>query len=135
MPKIEWTDEFSVKIFIFDEEHKHLVSLLNSFEEAMLEGKVKEILVDTITELSDYSKIHFKHEEEAMKKYHFPEITAHVKEHNDFIDKLHDIQDQFSKGSITLSLSIYNFIVNWILNHVLKTDKNYSEFLVNAGMK
>jgi hemerythrin-like metal-binding protein len=135
MSKIEWTEEISVGISIFDEEHKKLIALLNKLNDAMLKGQAKNIMEDIIKELIDYTETHFKHEEDTMQKHNYPGLAEQVTEHTTFDNKMHEIQEQYSNGSITLSISVYNFLTSWIKNHIMKTDKKYSDFFLSVGIK
>ena len=135
MAKMEWTDELSVKIGIFDDEHKKLINLANKLYDAMSKGQGHEALEDILVELSDYVKIHFGHEEDAMVKYSYPGFPEQKEAHQEFIKKLNDIQTQYESGSFALSIPTLNFLISWIQDHIKKLDKSYSEFFIKQGMK
>ncbi|MCL2155002.1 MAG: bacteriohemerythrin [Leptospirales bacterium] len=132
---MKWTDELSVKINIFDDEHKKLIDLVNKLHDAMSKGQGQKAMADILVELSDYTKIHFGHEEDAMVKYNYPSFPEQKEEHDQFIKKLNDMQTQYKNGSITLSIPIFNFLTSWIQDHIKKLDKSYSEFFIKQGMR
>jgi len=135
MPGIEWSEKLSVKISIFDDEHKKLIGIFNRLHEAMSQGQGLNVLDNILVELSDYTKTHFSHEEEVMKKYEYPGFTEQKKAHEEFIRKLTDAQDQYNKGNLSLSIPMMNFLWSWVQNHIKKMDQNYSEFLIQHGVK
>ena len=135
MAKIVWTDELSVNISAFDNEHKRLVQLLNDLNDAMTKGQGQAVLGNIVSELVNYAKTHFKHEEEIMEKYGYPKLDDQKKEHREFINKVKDVIDQHQRGTTLLSISIFEFLVSWIKNHIMKSDMAYSKFLNEKGMK
>lgn len=43
-----------------------------------------------------------------------------------FMEKVADIKKRFEEGSLVLSVEITNFVKEWIVNHVMGSDKKYS---------
>ena len=134
MSKIEWSDDLSVKITKFDNEHKRLVELLNKLNDAMSQGQGQKVLSQILSELSSYTKTHFKSEEDAMTKYNYPGLAEQKAQHTDFINKISDMQTQYNAGTLSMSISVFHFILNWIQNHIKKEDKKYSDFFIKNGM-
>jgi len=135
MPVMQWSEQLSVKVELFDNEHKKLVELINKLFDAMTRREGHNVLDAILNELTDYTVSHFSHEEEAMKKYNFPGYAAHKKEHEDFVSKVADTKKKYEEGAITLTVPLIEFLKSWVQEHILKSDMGYSTFLVNAGMK
>ncbi|NUN07754.1 MAG: hemerythrin family protein [Ignavibacteriaceae bacterium] len=136
MALITWDDTLSVNIKKIDEQHKKLIGLLNSLYDAMLTGKSKETLGTVLNELVNYTVYHFTTEEEYMLKYDFPadKYEFHVKEHNEFKAKAADLVSRFETSSAILSLEVFNYLRDWVKNHVMDTDKQYQDFLNQQGV-
>lgn len=135
MALITWSDSYSVKVKDFDQQHQKLVTLINDLHEAMKAGKAKNIMEMMLDELGSYTVYHFKSEEDQMKKHHYPEMDKHLEEHKGFVQKVQDFQAQFKAGKATLSLDISNFLRDWLINHINGTDKKYSDFFNQKGVK
>ena len=135
MPIIEWTDELSVKISIFDNEHKKLIAIINKLYDAMSQGQGNKLMNDIIIELHDYTKTHFKHEEEIMQKYDYPNFAEQKRSHDEFVAKLAETQEKYQKGTLVLSVPVLTFLKSWVQNHIMKMDRGYSEFLIGKGVK
>ena len=129
MPKIVWTQDLSVNVTRFDNEHKRLVEMLNKLNESMSQGQGKTVLTSILFELTNYAKTHFKNEEEAMEKCNYPGIVEHKKEHTDFINKVDDMSKQFASGTTSISIQVFNFLLSWVQNHIKTVDKKYSTYL------
>ena len=135
MKFIEWDDTLSVKIETIDEEHKYLIGLINSFYDNIKKQSGKEFIAKLIKEMRNYSVFHFNTEESYMRSYGFPGYEAHKKEHDAFIAKVVDVEERYNNGKLILSLEITNFLKSWLKNHILKTDKMYSDFFIEKGIK
>ncbi|MCL1967472.1 MAG: bacteriohemerythrin [Fibromonadales bacterium] len=132
---LKWTEQLSTKIHLFDHEHKKLVELINKLSDAMLKKEANNVLGSILNELTDYTIIHFKHEEDAMGKYNFPGLAAHKKQHEDFVSKVADTKKKYEEGAIMLTMPLIDFLTSWVVEHISKSDLAYSDFLVKAGMK
>ncbi|MBI9052823.1 MAG: hemerythrin family protein [Bacteroidales bacterium] len=126
MELIKWTDQYSVGITEIDNQHKGLVIIINELFSYMSNGKAKEHLNNIFDHLTDYTEKHFLVEETMLIKYAYPDYDQHKFEHSKFIEKLKSLKLEFESGKITISLEILNFLKDWLLNHILNTDKKYS---------
>ena len=133
---MEWTENFSVKVPLIDEQHKKLFGLINDFYSGFKEKSIfKERMTELIKGLKDYTLYHFSTEEKYMEMYNFPGYKNHKKEHEIFIEKIADISERYESGQLVVSLEITNFIKDWLTNHILGTDKKYSSLFVEKGVK
>jgi hemerythrin len=69
-----------------------------------------------------------------MKKYSYPGYNGQKSEHDSFIEKIKTAQEKVSVGKL-LSIEITDFLKNWLIEHIKKSDKNYFEFFVSKGVK
>ena len=134
MPKFEWSDALSVKVQVLDEEHKGLVDLISKLQEAMAQGQARVLVPDILKELVKYTKTHFKNEESYMLKFNYPDYEQHKKYHDEFIDKVKNLIEDYQKNSLTLSIQIGNFLSSWITNHIQQVDMAYSDFMIKNGL-
>lgn len=135
MALIEWKENYSVKIKEFDEHHRRLIQLINELHEAMMGGRGKEVLKKIINELVNYTSFHFSAEEKYLRKYQFSSFDKHKKEHDNFVAKVVEFQKNYTAGKVLLTMDINSFLKDWLLNHILKSDKEYSTFLNEHGVK
>jgi hemerythrin len=131
---IEWKNDMSVGVEEFDAHHRRIIDLINRLDAALKTGDDRKVTQEALAELSNYSFYHFFVEEEAMEKYHYTEYIQHKDEHLIFIDMIfHLIEDMHGDKQDT-SRELLNFLVNWLKNHILKTDKKYTPCLRAGGM-
>lgn len=129
MAFIEWSEKFLTGVKEADEQHRKLVELINELYEAMKQGKGREVLDKILDELVKYADYHFSTEETLMSKYGFPELAAHKKEHENFKVKIKEFLEKKAKGEVTLSIEVMNFLKEWLVKHIMGTDKKYGPFL------
>jgi hemerythrin len=129
-----WKDEYSVNIKQIDEQHKKLVAILNELHSAMLTGKATDSLGIILDELLDYTKYHFKTEEDLMKEHNYTHYTIHKDNHDEFVTKILQFYDEFKSGKKAISIDLMFFLRDWLINHINGTDKMYSQFFNNRGI-
>ncbi|RLD77580.1 MAG: hemerythrin [Bacteroidetes bacterium] len=135
MKLIEWDENLSVKIDSIDEQHKVLVDMINDFYEKIRTKAANELISELIKKMKNYTVVHFTTEERYFKQYNYPDIEAHKKEHQDFVDKVVDLEKRFNSGKVILSFEITNFLKEWLINHIQGTDMKYTNFLIQKGVK
>jgi len=135
MPLIAWNEELSVGIALLDEEHKQLVSLLNEFYDAVEAGEAKDVLGNILDRLIQYARFHFESEEQLLQQSGYADYAAHKKLHEDLTRQLLRAQEKCKNGATAaLSAEIMLFFKNWLLNHILGTDKKYGPPLNSIGI-
>ncbi len=134
MPVITWTEDMLVHVEKIDNQHKKLFALLNDLNDAMKQGRDKEVLFNTITALVDYTFYHFMTEEKYLDQFQYPESAHHKNEHQYFAEEVTRFKNEFDQGEKTLSKDIIQFLKSWIINHIKKSDLKYSPFLNARGI-
>ncbi len=135
MEFIEWGEHLSVGVTVFDNEHKQLVSLVNKLNHAVMSGSAKKTMEEILRNLVNYTKIHFKHEEDYMVLYGYPEYEKHKKEHEDLTDQVMDFYTRYQEGKAVFSLELMNFLKDWLTNHILGSDKKYKKFFLSKNVE
>jgi hemerythrin-like metal-binding protein len=132
---MEWNDSLSVGVQQIDNEHKKLVSLVNTLNDSMKNGKSKDTLQKVFSELVDYTMTHFSNEELLMQKVNYSAFSGHKREHDDLAKKARVLKDDFTSGKMMISIEVRDFLKNWIVNHIQKTDKLYTKAMNDKGIK
>jgi len=126
---VEWDDVMNVGIDIIDNQHKHLIQLINGLHEAMVNRKSRQILGETITALFNYAQTHFQTEEEYFAAYNYPDKAIHEEQHLDFIKKVFNFKAAFDAEPLCLSTDILAFLSEWLVTHIKKSDAKIREHI------
>ena len=132
MPII-WRSGMSVGEPLIDTDHKHLIELLNSYEDAV-HSKDLTLLKSTFEGLLKYTETHFNREEDLMQAIHYKGLGDHRLAHQDLLDELKVFHKQIlsKTGHIALPL-VSKFLHDWLVNHVLNEDMKLKP-LLEGGM-
>lgn len=131
----EWKNEYSVGILTIDNQHRELVKMVNQLNNAMKEGKGKEVISSILRQLASYTINHFNYEEKLFAKYNYPDkdhhISIHEKLKSDVTATLNDVES----GKPVSAVQLFSFLQNWLITHIQGEDKKYSGFLIEKGEK
>jgi hemerythrin len=126
---VPWTDAYSVKVPEFDQQHRQLFRLVDDLHQAMKAGQSKQNLEKILSALIRYTDMHFTAEEQAMMSANYKDFAAHRTEHNKLKTKVIAFQKEFEAGTAGISVGLMEFLNDWLVSHILKTDQQYSAVL------
>jgi hemerythrin len=106
MALIQWSSIFSVNVAEIDKQHQKLIALINNLNDAMKQGKGKDILAEIIDELSNYAANHFAFEEKYFDKFGYPAAASHKLEHTNFVKKVSEFKNGFDCGQLALTIEV-----------------------------
>jgi hemerythrin-like metal-binding protein len=89
---IEWQDDLATGIDLIDEQHKGIFDRFAEFKKAYDEGCVKEDIVKLLLFLEDYTRDHFREEEEALQEAGYAELSAQQEAHKMFLNDIADLK-------------------------------------------
>lgn len=124
---LEWNDDYLTGIELIDEQHKTLIGIGNRLYALLMSPFAKDKyddIVSILKELTDYTVFHFSAEEELMDRIGYRRIISHKAVHNEFIAKIkHVDQNRIDNDQNAYLLELTDFVLSWISEHILKTDK------------
>ncbi|MBI5236074.1 MAG: hemerythrin family protein [Deltaproteobacteria bacterium] len=134
MPLFTWKDDYSVGVGTFDGHHKRLFDLINELHDAMRTRKASEALGGILLALIDYTRMHFGAEEDRMASLVYPGYAEHKKEHEKFVKEITDFKAKLDAANFTISIGLMVFLKDWLVNHIMVTDKQYTRFFNDKGV-
>ncbi|MEA3362841.1 MAG: bacteriohemerythrin [Thermodesulfobacteriota bacterium] len=133
MAVISWKEIYETGIVTLDNEHRGLIQEINRLYEAVRDKRGEEILGEVLTALVAYTVDHFQHEEKLMAEYHYPGLEEHQKIHQELIATVEELKQRATSGTEELATELLTFLRTWVLEHILKVDKEYGAFLESRG--
>jgi hemerythrin len=134
MSYIDWRSTYEVGFKPIDDQHKVLIKILNDLYESQKKGTSQAIINDTLKELIDYTIYHFSTELKFFEQYSYPKESEHIAEHDDFVKKIQSFQNESEAGNIILSMKTLDFLKEWTINHILGTDKEFGDFVMEREL-
>ncbi|MCP4487908.1 MAG: bacteriohemerythrin [Gammaproteobacteria bacterium] len=134
MNAICWDEGLSVSIRSLDDDHKHIIDLMNELDAALVANNCSEKLPGIVDKLVEYVFTHFKREEDYMQRIKFPGLERHQLLHEKLTSKLIGLKNQMdSRDTGFLSLELSEFLRNWLLDHIAMEDLQIRPFLEDSG--
>jgi len=131
----KWKDEYSVGIDSIDGQHKKLLNLINNLQTAVYFSTGEAFEQEALDDLVLYTKTHFSYEEGLMEQHGFPGFEAHRKQHQQMIARVEEVLAQYQNDKDTAMKNATIFLRDWLIKHINGTDKQYSSFLIEKGVK
>ena len=125
---IVWEPEYKLGIPIIDEQHRGILSTINSLHFGITDMHGVEMLRPVIEMVHDYTRIHFTVEEDFLTKYNYPRIKEHREMHAELISEL----DKVGRESLNhhAPLEFMEFLKKWWIDHICKEDREYLNYLM-----
>ncbi len=125
---MKWQPGFNLGIEEIDEQHKKIVELINLLNVAVLNQNADLKIRGMLDEMTDYADYHFKTEEKYFRKFHYPLLDDHIKEHEAFIEKVKEFIAKYEAG-LSITFRLMNYLRKWLTNHILDSDREYVDII------
>lgn len=127
MESFHWDKCFETGLPEVDEQHHHLVDVINRFGDLLMSGKgasTKDFEL-LFKELADYAKYHFAEEESYMERMKIDprHMAYHRKEHDDFLGDVTLIYKNISSDDPAAGEPLLKFLIYWLASHILGSDQ------------
>ena len=131
---MEWTEDLAVGITKIDEQHRELFKRINNLLLAIREHRCKAEIDETIRFLDDYARFHFSEEEKRMEEAGYGGLQEHKLQHAVYLKNISELKQQSSLPresgmSYELSVTATQMVVDWIVVHIMKTDKLFGAYI------
>ncbi len=131
---MEWNDKLATGIDTIDSQHRELFIRINKLVQAIKEHRCKDEIDGVIKFLEDYAKIHFAEEERYMQDTKYAGYGEQIAEHKKYLAALKDLKEQAALprvhgSSYDLSATTNQVVVDWIVDHIIKVDMKFGEYL------
>ncbi|MCL1997657.1 MAG: hemerythrin family protein [Turicibacter sp.] len=132
---MDWNDSLETGNVVVDNEHKELLALVKNMLTAGMSGELtsenrKERVEIAVNFLEDYAKRHFANEEKLMDESHYPDKVTHKTLHDGFMPIFSKLKDRVveESGSLDVALEVNKVIVDWLIYHIMGSDKVFAEY-------
>jgi len=128
---ITWKPEYELGIPIIDEQHRGVVTIINSLYYGM-QHKHGEIMLAPITNMIyDYTRIHFEIEEDFLKQCNFPDVDSHQLLHKELIGEIsHTRKENVFKQD---PFQFMDFLKRWWIDHICNKDRKFRDYLLKES--
>ncbi len=135
MALLKWTKKYSVGVKAFDDQHTELIGILNDLHAAMLKGQAQRIADTLVPHLKNFASTHFSTEERLMMHTNYPGLAEHRSIHCDMISKVEEFAALYEQGDQTMYPELLRFVGDWLHDHMLTVDKQYTQWMNEHGVR
>ena len=93
MSFLEWRTEFSVGVTSMDDEHRHMIEMINAVYEELRDHRDANSIEGFLGDVYNAVASHFALEERLMRDAAYPEYEAHKDDHENLLDQIRDMMD------------------------------------------
>jgi len=130
-----WSNLYSVGVAAIDEQHRVLVGLLNRLNEARDAARSTAVMHEVLDALVQYAGRHFAFEEALMHEHRYAGTAAHEAAHQRLAQRVGAmIAAQENGGQVSLR-DLTVFLRQWLISHILHTDKELGKALNARGVR
>lgn len=121
---IVWSQDNQLGIAILDEQHRAIVSTINSLFYFIQEKLGAAAVEPTLRVLVEYTKLHFTTEERLMKQAGYLQFDEHIQLHHKLAEQTIALtQSHVEAESAKETL---RFLKDWWINHINVEDRKYA---------
>lgn len=134
MREIQWAERYRTGIPFVDAQHQELFRVVARLQEALARNLGDQVLRSQLDELLALLKVHFRDEEEFLRRYNYPEILEHMSEHTSLFSELEQIKLRYEQAAAPLASMIGTFLGGWLRHHISEGDFLYAKFMRERGV-
>jgi hemerythrin len=94
----------------------------------VLAAKDKGALTSCAMALFQYTREHFAHEEQLMKRLNYPAMAEHQTQHDNLISRLSEVSARIANDTLN-HLVLEAFLSDWLLNHIATSDVKLAAYI------
>lgn len=121
-----WSDSYALGMPEIDDQHKALFVLINRLWEQIITQADSAEVMKVLEKLEQYTISHFTAEETFMRVIAYPGFDEHKAAHENFVARIGKEKAGILAGG-ALTLDILHFLKDWLVDHILVTDKAYAD--------
>jgi hemerythrin-like metal-binding protein len=136
MAFMEWTDECSVGVRQFDDDHRAIVQIADELQKAINVGIDKSQLILIIDRVDALATQHFAHEEVAFDKSGYPNAATHKGQHSVARAMRDNFRNEVLRaGASRHAVELLLLLKGWFLLHVQQEDREFGAFLNSKDIR
>lgn len=112
-----------------DAEHKVQIGLIQALERSIEQGRGRSDISSILSQLVEYTNIHFMSEQLLMRLHAYPDIAGHEMEHDHLIEQLRRVEDGFLAGDSEMATSEIAMLKRLVIDHIKTHDQTFARYL------
>ena len=129
MALLQWKDSYALGIPSVDHEHRELIGMINAVYRHMADESDADAIESCLEDIYAGIASHFALEERHMREAAYAEYQAHKDEHEDLLDQLVEMVDEFIDYPESGPAALEKNLADWFGNHFATFDARLHQSL------
>ena len=132
--EVDWSDAYLVGNGGIDQHHMEVLEQIGQLALATGAGRDTATIAE---KLAEHLQVHFRAEENLMRRYEYPFFEQHQRQHQAFTNSFEKLCSRINNqdgSTLRLLQDIQLYMADWYINHITKSDKHLGHFLQRAGI-
>jgi hemerythrin len=129
MSLFQWDEAYSIDYPQLDKQHLRWFQLAHEMHQAVVTGKGKAALVNSLASFAAYTQQHFASEEWLMLTSGYPDYPNHKQQHEALTRKLAELQRDLETDRATVTMELLQFLKVWLGHHIRTVDLRVGTYL------
>lgn len=132
-----WLPEFSVNVKEIDEQHKQLVTIMNTLFNSITNDIDEKTIKDIINQIVAFAQFHFATEEKYFDQFNYKNAAEHKAQHKELrthVSNFIENSSRVNKSTKQVALELLDYLQDWLNEHLLFADKKYTKCFNEHGL-
>ena len=126
-----WTPECELGIPIIDEQHRGIITTINSLYYAVYHNLGEHMIMPVVGMVNEYTRIHFEVEEKFLAEYKYPDLASHRDLHYKLVQRMSDTGRESMLHHDPYPF--LDFLKDWWRNHIGVEDRKFRVYIEDSG--
>ena len=129
MALLQWKDSYALGIPSVDHEHRELIGMINAVYGHLADESDAQAIEACLEDIYAGIASHFALEERHMREAAYAEYQAHKDEHEDLLDQLVEMVDEFIYAPESGPVALEKSLADWFEKHFATFDARLHQSL------
>ena len=134
MSLLTWNHACSVEIRAMDDQHGILMDTMNELRLALTHGMTREDVIEVLSRLVQFTRMHFASEEKLLEQFGYPELEKHRGHHARLLGKVEESARRVQHAEAPKMRPLLEFLEVWYEEHIEVIDRSYGLWLNEHGV-
>ena len=124
MKPLAFTENLKFGVAGIDRQHRRMIRIVNDLLDAVSNRDVGEAEIRLLDELVRLTDVHFRTEEEWMRRCRYAHAEIHTESHAHLLDELLELRDGLFKRREHVNRKAVAFVRRWLESHLAESDRD-----------
>jgi hemerythrin-like metal-binding protein len=126
---LTWNHACTVGVRAMDDQHGIIMDAMNELRLAVVRGSGREQISESLDRLIEFTRLHFRCEEQLMERSGFPGLSEHRAQHQSMLARMLQSARRMQYGEGVPLRALLSSLRNGFIDHIEDLDRQYGSWL------